>query len=61
MKPRRSSPHVRPPTPQLALSLRPTPLTALPAKDRASVVALLARLLLEAARGRPESEVADAG
>jgi citrate synthase len=45
MKPRRSCPYVPPPTPQLALSLRPTPVTALPAKDRASVVALLARLL----------------
>ena len=61
MKPRRSSPHSRPPTPQLALSLRPTPLTALTAKDRASVVALLARLLLEAAPRPPESEDADAG
>jgi hypothetical protein len=60
MKPRRSCPYVPPPTPQLALSLRPTPVTALPAKDRASVVALLARLLLEAARARPESEDGDA-
>lgn len=60
MKPRRSSPRPLSRTAQLALSLRPTPVTALPAKDRASVVALLARLLREAAPP-PDSEDADAG
>jgi hypothetical protein len=42
--------------PQLFLPLRPTPIPALPAKDRAGVVAALARLLLEAARPWPEGE-----
>ena len=61
MKPGRSSPHSGRPTAQLALPLHPTPITTLPPKDRAGVVALLARLLLEAAPRRPESEGADAG
>jgi hypothetical protein len=59
MKPRRP-PHSLSPT-QLALSLHPTPIATLPAKHRDSVVALLARLLLEAAPRQPESEGADAG
>ena len=52
MKPTRSSSH--PPLPQLSLLLHPTPITALNAKDRAGVIAVLARLLLEAALPWPE-------
>jgi hypothetical protein len=43
------------------LSLHPTPIAALPAKTRESVVALLARLLLEATPARPEPGDVDAG
>jgi hypothetical protein len=56
MKPTRSSSRTPPLLPQLSLPLRPTPITALSAKDRAGVVAVLARLLLEAARPWPDSE-----
>jgi hypothetical protein len=43
------------------LSLHPTPIAALPAKHRDSVVALLAQLLLEAAPPRPKPGDVDAG
>jgi hypothetical protein len=41
---------------QLSLLLRPTPISALNAKDRAGVIAILAQLLLEAARPWPHPE-----
>ena len=54
MKPTPSLSHARPPLPQLSLLLQSTPITTLNAKERASVIAVLARLLLEAALPRPE-------
>ncbi len=54
MKPTLPSSHALPPLPQLALPLHSTPITALNAKDRANVIAVLARLLLEAALPWPE-------
>jgi hypothetical protein len=41
---------------QLSLLLRPTPISALNGKERAGVIAVLAQLLLEAARPWPEGE-----
>jgi hypothetical protein len=50
MKPSRSSPHRRPPIVQLSLPLQASRITALDTLDRAGVIALLARLLVEAAQ-----------
>ena len=50
MKPSRSSPHRRPPLAQLSLPLAASRIAALDPTDRAGVVAMLARLLFEAAR-----------
>lgn len=60
MKPTRSSSPTLRLGPQLSLPLRPTPMTTLPAKDRAGVVAVLARLLLEAALPGSDREANDA-
>lgn len=54
MKPTGPSSHTLPLLPQLSLLLHPTPISTLNAKDRANVIAVLARLLLEAALARPE-------
>lgn len=56
MKPSRSSPHRRPPTAQLALPWPAPQIAALGSTDRAGVIALLARLLFEAARPAHERE-----
>lgn len=56
MKPTRSVTHPLPLRSQLSLLLRPTPISALNAKDRAGVIAILAQLLLEAARPWPHPE-----
>lgn len=58
MKPIRVSPHRRVPTAQLSLPWPASRITALDTVDRAGVIALLARLLLEAAR--PAREPGDA-
>jgi hypothetical protein len=60
MRPTRSSSHTLPPLPQLSLPLHPTPISTFNAKDRAGVIAVLARLLLEAALPWPEREGDDA-
>ena len=59
MKPSRSSRHRRPPTAQLSLPLQVSPITALNTPDRISVIALLARLLVEAVRPACAQEDAD--
>ena len=59
MKPSRSSPHRRPPTAQLSLPWQASRITALDTPDRAGVIALLARLLAEAARPARAQENAD--
>ena len=56
MKPSRSSPHRRPPTAQLSLPLQASRIATLVPSERAGVVALLARLLVEAARPAREPE-----
>jgi hypothetical protein len=56
MKPSRSSPHRRPPIVQLSLPLQASRITALDTLDRAGVIALLARLLVEAARAAHAQE-----
>ena len=62
MKPSRSSPHRRPPIVQLSLPLQASRITALDTPDRAGVIALLARLLVEAARpARAQDDAHDAG
>lgn len=50
MKPRRSSVRRRPSTSQMLLTLEAARISALGADERAGVIAVLARLLLEAAR-----------
>lgn len=56
MRPRRLSRQPRPLTAQLSLLLPAAPsVAALTPEERADVIALLARLLLEAARPTPES------
>lgn len=59
MKPSRSSPHRRPPPAQLSLPLQASRIAALDTPARAGVVALLARLLIEAARPAREPEDTD--
>ena len=54
MRPTRSLSHPLPPLPQLSFLLHPTPISTLNAKDRAGVIAVLAQLLLEAARPWPK-------
>ena len=56
MKPSRSSLHRRPPIVQLSLPLQASRITAVDTPDRAGVIALLARLLVEAARPAREPE-----
>lgn len=56
MKPRRPSPHRRLPTAQLSLPLPPSRIAALDTTNRAGVIAMLARLLFEAARPGRERE-----
>jgi hypothetical protein len=56
MKPSRSSPHRRPPIVQLSLPLQASRIMALDIPDRAGVIALLARLLIEAVRPAREEE-----
>jgi hypothetical protein len=60
MKPTPQSSHALPPCPQLSLPLHSTPISELNAKDRASVIAVLARLLLEAALAWSEHGADDA-
>jgi hypothetical protein len=59
MRPTRVSPESRPLTRQLWLTLAAPRVGALPAEERARVLGLLARLLLEAARPAPAPEGAD--
>ncbi len=59
MRPRRASPRRSFPTTQLSLPLETTQLVALDAMRRPHVVAVLARLLLEAGRPGRRSEGGD--
>jgi hypothetical protein len=56
MKASRSSRHRRPPTAQLSLPLQASRIATLDTSERAGVIALLARLLVEAARPAREPE-----
>jgi hypothetical protein len=58
MKPSRSSSHRRPPLAQLSLPLQASRIAALNPTDHAGVVAMLARLLFEAAHPAREQEAA---
>ena len=55
MRPRRLSRQIPPLTMQLSLLLPAPSVAALTPEERADVIALLARLLLDAARPTPES------
>jgi hypothetical protein len=56
MKPTRRSPRQRPPTAQLVLPFQPPRIAALDPADHAGVVALVARLLFEAARPAQQAD-----